>query len=227
MCGEAHCTEAIWIFLDISDFLKICCWTICRGSLHQQHAKNALISFVFHWYLKYRSNKKQTAPLMYSKSNTAFAKTQIVAALSSGKNKTKPNLIYGHTQFSSAITEQHLKVQLLPWIWTQDTCKVTQHAKNAAGIVICFLRKAQLWWSTCFSARSCLSPNFQWGWLGYKRRSSDLPKVTQWVIGSHGIRNQEAPGSTFLGLITSPYLLQQYLALSFTEKGLHGVTLFK
>ena len=160
--------------------------------------------------------------------NSAFAKTQLVAAFSSEKKhqKTQPCL-WTCTDLYSIWTEQHVEVQLLHWLWPQDTLKVTQHGKNAAGIVICFPKKAQLRRSTCFSVRSCLSPDFQWGWLGYKRRSSDLPKVTQWVAGSRGIRIQEAPGSTFLGLISSPCLLHQPLALSFAKQRLHVVTLLK
>lgn len=99
--------------------------------------------------------------------------------------------------------------------------------KNATGIVICFLRKAQCRLSTCFLVSSCLSPNFQWGWLRYNRRSSDLPKVTQWVTVSPGIRIQEPPGSTFLGLITTPCILRNPFAPSFSNSRLHAATLLK
>lgn len=133
MCGEAHCTAPpgalgskmeTWVYLN---FLKICCQAFCRGSLSEQHAKITLISLIFHWYLKCRNKENGECP-----QGTA-SKTQLLLKhrfwwLSWKKNSR--NFVYGHTQISSIWTEQHVKVQLLHWVWPQDTCKVTQHAKK-------------------------------------------------------------------------------------------------
>lgn len=96
---------------------------------------------------------------------------------------------------------------------SQNHAKWHNMLKNPTGIVICFLRKVQCQLSMYFSVRSSLSPNFQCRWL----RSSDLPKVTQWVTASPGIRIQEPPDSTFFGLSTRSWIQNNSLALSFSN----------
>lgn len=172
-------------------------------------------SSVIHFSLVFQAleTTKQKISTVYSKPTPGFVKAQTKVGLLEKSHQSLS--LDSMSESSSCAPSDH-----------RTRARWHSRLKYAAGIVICFLREAQLGWSTCLPVRSCLSPNFQLGQLGSKERSGDVPQVTLWVSGSHG--DQEAPGSTFLGLITSPDLQHQPPALPLAKQRLHvGKTLSK